>query len=157
MSQSLGESNQYTVESREEWLDLYKIYQHGHSRTVTVPAAAGFEPKTVLCMRLGRRNGRIVYLKAVARDTCEPQTAPTLLDGPVQTDGDESVRETDHTFREVRGTANEQMMTIPADYDEEVFGLKSRIVMLAGVTTDGTRYLRIVPEDVWSETVPELV
>ena len=153
MSQSPSESNQIGGRVREKLLDIYTIHEYGNSRTVTVPAATGLEPKTVLCMRLGRLDGRVVYLKAIEQNTQEVPPTPRPSDISVRTEtGVEAVRETGHEFREVRGDKNERMMTVPAEYgDDETFAVQSRVAMLTGYTNDGTRYLRIIPEDVLAD------
>ena len=153
MSQSPSESNQNGDVTGERLLDIYTIHEYGNSRTVTVPAETGLKPKTVLCMRLGRHNGRIVYLKATEQNTQKGPSAPRQVDASVRTGtGVEVVRETGHEFREVRGNNNEKMLTVPAEYDNDgTFAIQSRVAMLAGYTNDGARYLRIIPEDVLAE------
>ena len=153
MSQSPSKSNQNGDTAKERLLDIYTIHEYGNSRTVTVPAETGLEPKTILCMRLGRHNGRIVYLKAIEQNTQRVPPAPRLSDTSVRTGTDvEAVRETGHEFREVRGNNNEKMMTVPAEYDDDgTFAIQSRVAMLAGYTKNGARYLRIIPEDVLAE------
>ena len=153
MSQSPSKTNRIGGKTNERLLDIYTIHEYGNSRTVTVPAEAGLEPKTVLCMRLGWQEGRIVYLKAIEQNAQEMMSAPRLSDTSVRTGtGAEAVRETGHEFREVRGNEKEKMMTVPAEYDDDgTFAIQSRVAMLTGQTNDGARYLRIIPEDVLAE------
>ncbi|HET7324410.1 MAG TPA: hypothetical protein VFJ06_08770 [Halococcus sp.] len=149
MSRSASKLVQNDGASRERLLDLYTIQENGNSRSVTVPAETGLELKTLLCMRLGRCNGRVIYLKAIEQHSSTPQHPEVA--GRTG-DGGEAVREKGHEFRQVRGNETEKMVTIPADYDDDgAFALESQVAMLAGYTADGVRYLRIVPEDVLNE------
>jgi hypothetical protein len=135
----------------EQSYGQYSVHFQGNSLSVTVPRPMNLSAETPVSMRVGRYEGRVVYLKAVPLDAAFaglPGTQPVTEIGE-----DGRITETEIDVFSVRGgNSEDKALTIPAKCKTERFERKTEPMLVCGTVEGEVAYLRLIPECLYERT-----
>lgn len=149
MAQASPPREQGVPEWEEQAHGRYAIYEHGHSRTMTIPAPVGMEKDDSFEMWRGQYEGETIYLKAIPVSTTTP---PDVDAHPIPVGvTEEQVYDRGRSQWKVRECSKgERTFTIPACCASEQFGEESPQVLVSGWAGGEIGYLMTVPVRFWS-------
>lgn len=148
MAQTANETGQMGAIERPH--SQYSIHPSGNSKTVTIPRATRVESGTTVCLREGRYEGSIIYLKAVSLNAAlnglpGTETTTTTAKG-------ETITEHERCTLTVRGRGtNDKGLTIPATCKTDRFAEKTEPMVVSGITEDEFVYLKLIPQCLYEE------
>jgi hypothetical protein len=128
----------------------YSVHFQGNSLSVTVPRPMNLCAETPVSMRVGRYNGRVIYLKAVPLDVAFAGLPDSQ---PDTTTDDARITEDEIDIFSVRdGGGEDKALTVPAKCKTDRFEKESEPMLVCGRVDGNVVYLKLVPECVYEET-----
>ncbi len=136
-------------------LGYYTIYMHGNSRTITIPSHLDFRAGGQVIVYHGRsdHSGQPLYMRLVENEKGEDAGSAAAGRPPAVEKG--LIEESWCHIGTIRSGSSCLMATIPSD--AEGFGTNTRVVLVGGQTAHGTRFLKVVLEEIWSSPQRRLV
>lgn len=137
----------------EFMLGHYTIYMHGNSRTITIPSHLDFSAEAQVIVYQGSdHSGQSLYMRLIESEKGENIDAEAGRPPAVEKG---LIEESLCHIGTIRNGSSCRMATVPSSVEE--FGANTHVVLIGGQTTNGSRFLKVVLEEIWSSPQRQLV